>query len=105
MATPKVFPSARLDKLYHRPYNLARFEERAGQSLSFPKSAQVVKWQTRWLQVPVLARAWRFNSSPGHFLSFYLSTSSVLRYGGVHLIAPGQHTANHILEMLESQSF
>src|SRR5689334_10284573 len=28
--------------------------------------AQVVKWQTRWLQVPVLARAWRFNSSPGH---------------------------------------
>ena len=30
------------------------------------RRAQVVKWQTRWLQVPVLARAWRFDSSPGH---------------------------------------
>jgi hypothetical protein len=29
-------------------------------------AAQVAEWQTRWLQVPVPARVWRFDSSLGH---------------------------------------
>ena len=28
--------------------------------------ARVAEWQTRWLQVPVPVRAWRFNSSLAH---------------------------------------
>ena len=35
-------------------------------------TARVAEWQTRWLQVPVPARAWGFKSPLAHGFGYYL---------------------------------